>query len=115
MIITALKILSESSIEVLDFIRHVVKYFGWAILVLLILGGITFADIIYIKNQDGTITKQEVLSAGLLANRRDYVAGRIADLRDRNISLLNAIQSNQTELDSLSAELLQIDAATTKP
>lgn len=85
--------------------------------VLVGLAGLCMADVIYIKNPDGTTTKQEILTADVLAARHEYVYGRIQDLADRNNSMLRAIQANQIEIQSLNAELVQIDAAqaTIKP
>lgn len=117
MIITALKILSESGVEVLDFIGRAIKVFIGAAIIFILVGGATFADApIYIKNQDGSgAVRQENLSNTDLSARRDSVATRILELLNINASLQRSIQNNMTDITALQAELLQIDAATIKP
>lgn len=87
----------------------------WFILITFCGVALVAADVIYIKNPDGSISKQETLSAQGLADRRTAVVQRLENLRDTNTAFLNEIQLNQAEMISLNAELIQIDAATVKP
>lgn len=118
MIASLIKVIMESDVEILDFIRHhIIRIFTGVIFIFFLVSIVTFADApIYTKNQDGSgATKQENLSNTDLSARRDSVATRILELLNINASLQRSIQNNMTDITALQAELLQIDAATIKP